>query len=114
MFFCAGVFAAVCDDYRSSGAGVSVSRISIATGIAVPVVEKWVKWLEKRRVVFSSTSNLGACFYPTHYGLSLENDPKTFLEKILFFRFAKECFADDSDSPFLNRIEGMLRSAVKE
>ncbi len=114
MFFCAGVFAAVCDDYRSSGNGVSVSRISSTTGIAIPIVEKWVKWLEKRRVVFSSASNLGACFYPTHYGLSLENNPKVFLEKILFFRFAKEQFADDSDGPFLMRIEAMLRSAVKE
>jgi YihY family inner membrane protein len=114
MFFCAGVFAAVCDDYRSSGSGVSVSRISGATGIAIPVVEKWVKWLEKRRVVFSSTSNIGACFYPTHFGLSLEKEPRMFLEKILFFRFAQEHYADDSDGPFLNRIEAMLRSAVKE
>jgi YihY family inner membrane protein len=120
VLFCAGVFAAVCNDYRASGNGISVQRIAAQLDISAASVEKWIFWLEKRRVVFSSASNMGACFFPTHYGLSLESEPKTFLEKILFFRFAEESLetaakrnADSSSFSFLEKIEKILQSVVK-
>ncbi len=113
MFFCAGVFSAVCEDYRASGNGISVARISARIGVSIGSVERWIYWLEKRRVVFSATSKFGATFFPTHYGLSLEEQPNVFLEKILFFRFGDEHDADESAGPFLTRIESILRQVVK-
>lgn len=113
MLFCASVFSAVCEDYRGRGNGIPVARIASNSGISQDSVEKWIQWLEKRRVVFSSPSKLGTTYFPTHFGLSLENNPELFLNKILLFHFAEGNYTDQSDGPFLVRIEEMLKSVSK-
>jgi hypothetical protein len=111
---CASVFAAACEDYQRSGEGVEVARIAAMAGVSDAVAQHWLYWLRKRRVLFVSSSAAGEAYLPTHYGLSLQNNPKAFIETILFFKFEGTEAAADSDLSFLAQTERILRVNGRE
>jgi YihY family inner membrane protein len=103
---CAAVFAAVCEDYRSSGDGMDVLRLANVSGVSHFAVIHWLDWLRKRRVVFASAANGVERHFPTHLGLSMEQNPEIFVEKVLFSRL------EDSDGN-LNSCEGFLAQTTE-
>lgn len=111
---CASVYAAVCDDYLRSGEGAEVSRISDTAGVSIETAQHWLNWLRKRRVLFVSNSSAEEAYLPTHYGLSLQNNPRTFVEKILFFNFKNDGSNSESGASFIEQVERILLAKASD